>query len=132
MVASLVGGEDLARRIVRSVEQDQLGAVSADRGAQRVGIEHVSAVGVGSQQHRHGPGAGECNAGLVAVVHRLEHDDLVARVEHAEQRSGKGLRGSGGDHDLARRVEFDAVEPPLVIGDRAAQAPACRARVGTD
>jgi hypothetical protein len=39
--------------------------------------------------------------GHVAVVARLEHDDLVARVHAAQHRGQDGLGGAGGDGDLA-------------------------------
>jgi hypothetical protein len=45
--------------------------------------------------------AGQLDVGHVAVVAGLEHDHLVARL-HAGQDGGEdGLRGAGGDGDLA-------------------------------
>ena len=116
----LVGVEHLAGRVVRRVEQDQPGA-RRHGGAQLVGVEVVATVGAGAQQHRDGAGAGQGDARLVAVVHRLEHDDLVAVVEHAEQGAGERLGGAGGDEHLGVGVVLEAVEALLVAGDRLAQ-----------
>ncbi len=120
MVSSSPTVEHLARRVVRGVEQDQAGA-GAHRLAQLVGIEGVAAGRLRPQQHRDRPGPGQGDARLVAVVHRLEDDDLVAVVEHPEQRSGERLRRPGGDQHLGVGVVGEAVEALLVAGDRLAQ-----------
>ena len=57
----------------------------------------------------------------VAVVERLEHDDLVARLAQREQRGGDGLGGAGGHEHLGVGVELEAVEAALVLGDRLPQ-----------
>ena len=54
----------------------------------------------------------------VGVVVGLEHDDLVARVDQAQQRGGDRLGAPGGHDHLAVRVELEAVVPLLVPGDR--------------
>ena len=57
--------------------------------------------------------------GRVLVVVRLEDHDLVIRsVEQREQRRGDRLRRSRGDEDVAIRIEVEAVEPLLMLGDR--------------
>ena len=88
---------------------------------QLVGVEGVSPVVAGCEEYRYRSGVCQRDARLVAVVHRLEHHDLVACVEHAEQCAGQCLGGAGGDDDLARRVEVDPVPALLVFGDRHAQ-----------
>ena len=70
---------------------------------QLVGVEAVATVGLRCEQHRDRDGVGERDAGLIAVVHRLEQHDLVAAVEHAEQRSGQRFGRAGGDGDLDDR-----------------------------
>ena len=70
-------------------------------------VEPVGAVGLRAQQYRHGDGTGQRDARLVAVVHRLEHHDLVAGVEHAEQRSGERLGRAGRHDDLGVGIELD-------------------------
>ena len=111
----LLAVEHLAGRVVRRVEQDQPGG-RRDRRAQLVGVEPVPARRVGAQQHRHGPRPGQRDARLVAVVHRLEHDDLVADVEHAEQGAGERLGRAGRDEHLGVGVVLEAVEAALVRG----------------
>ena len=85
------------------------------------GIEVVLAIGVRAQQDRHGTRSGQRDAGLVAVVHRLEDDDLVAVVEQPEQRAGQRLGGAGGDEHLGVGIVLEAVEAPLVAGHGLAQ-----------
>jgi hypothetical protein len=73
------------------------------------------------QQDRDRAGAGEGDARLVAVVHRLEHDDLVAGVEHAEEGAGEGFGRPRRHEDLGVGVVLEAVEAELVAGDGLAQ-----------
>ena len=115
-----VPGEHLAGRVVRGVEQDHLGP-RGHRSDQLVGIEDVPPVVTRSEQHGHRTRPGERDARLVAVVHRLEDHDFVTGVEHPQQRSGQRLGRTSGDHDLARRIEVDAVPLRLVPGDGLAQ-----------
>ena len=126
----LAGVEHLAGRVVRRVEQDQPGA-RPDGGAQLGRVEAVAAVGLRAQQDGHGARPGQGDARLVAVVHRLEHDDLVAVVEHPEQRPGERLGGAGGDQHLGVGIVVQPVEALLVAGDRLAQHGHARCPAGT-
>lgn len=49
--------------------------------------------------------SGEGDQGSVGVVVGSEGDDLVARLEQAQQSRGQGLGGARGDEDLAVGVE---------------------------
>ena len=124
----LLAGEHLAGRVVRGVDQQQLGA-RGDRGPQVGGVERPAAGAVGRRMERDGPGhaAGHRDARGVAVVHRLEQHDLVAGVEQGEQRAGQRLGGAGGDQDLVRGVVGQAAEALRVVGDRLAQLGEARA-----
>ena len=115
-------GEHLAGRVVGRVEQDQLGACG-DSCSELVTVEAVApvAVVVGPQQDRLDHAPGERDAGLVAVVHRLEQHHLVTGVEHAEQRTCQCFGGTGGDEHLGLRVVLESVEAVLVFGDRLPQ-----------
>ena len=84
-------------------------------------VEAVAAVGLRTQQDGHRPRPGQGDARLVAVVHRLEDDDLVAVVEHPEQRPGERLGGAGGDQHLGVGIVIQPVEALLVAGDGLAQ-----------
>ena len=126
MTASSSPVEHLARGVVRRVQQDQPRA-PAHRRPQLVDVEPVPAVLVRLQEHGHRPGAGQRDARLVAVVHRLEDDDLVAVVEHAEQGTGQRLGRAGRDEDLGVRVVLEAVEALLVAGDGVPQHGQARA-----
>jgi hypothetical protein len=118
----LVEGEHLPGRVVRRVDQHELGA-GGERRAQFVAVEAVLTVGTdaGSQHDRPGDRIGERDACLVAVVHRLEHDDLVAGVEHAEQRPRQRFGGAGGHQHLGIGVDVETVEAALMLGDRLPQ-----------
>ena len=98
---------------MRSVDQQCLG-FRRDGGAQFVEIEPVARR---AQRDWLGGGAGERDARLVAVVHRLEQHHFVAGVEEAEQDAGQRLGGSGGDQHLGVGVEGEPVETLLVFGD---------------
>ena len=100
-------------RVVRAVEQDEAGAVG-DRFGEVAGFEAI--VGC-AQGHRASYTARELDHRAVAVVVRLAHDDLVARVDQAEHRCGDGLGGTGGDHHVFRG-EVEAVVTLLVADDR--------------
>ncbi len=113
----LLAAEDLARRVVGRVEQQQLGA-RRDRGAQLRRVERV----VGRAQRDDAPlCARHRDARRVRVVVRLEGDDLVARTAQRDQRSRDRLGRARGDEDLGIGVVVEPVEAPLVRADRVAQ-----------
>ena len=108
-------GEHLPGRVVRGVQQDEARA-RGDRRTQTFLIEGVP-VDPGLEGDRHDGRAGERDAGLIRVEHRLEHDDLVAVLEDAEERPGECLGGSGGDEHLGVGIDAHPPEPLLVLGD---------------
>jgi len=106
--------EHLAGRVVRGVQQDQTGS-PGERSPQG-GLVDVE---VGKPQHRGTPdAAGQGDRGGIAVVVRLEGDDLVAGLAQAQDHRGDRLGRPGGDQDLPVGVHVEPVEPPLVLGDR--------------
>src|SRR5581483_9020608 len=118
-----VGGEHLAGRVVRRVEEDEAGACG-DGGGQVVGIE----VPVGRvQPDQPGNGAGHGGAGGIGVVGGLEHDDLVARLAQGQHGGGDGLGGADGDQHLVFGRVGEAVPALLVLGHGAPQLGDARA-----
>ena len=109
---------DRAARVVRRVDDDRAGARRrARRRCARSRARRCRGV------------SGTCTArppassmfGLVAVVARVEHDHLVARVHEREHGGEDRLRRAGGDRDLGRRVVAVAVERLDLGGDALAQ-----------
>ena len=85
------------------LSSSRIGVRGVIAGAKLVDVEVVTIVVAGLQQHGMERRAGHRDHGLVAVVDRLEQHHLVAGVEHAEQRTGERLGGTGGDQHLGRR-----------------------------
>jgi hypothetical protein len=54
----------------------------------------------------------------VAVVEGLDEDDLVARIQQAQQRGRDGLGGAAGDEHLGERIVGGAVQAGLALGQR--------------
>ena len=69
-------------------------------------------------------GVGEDRVGAVVLVERLEHDHLVARIHHGEQRGDHRLGGAAGDGDLPLGIHLEPVPA------RGTSAPAPRAGAG--
>ncbi len=97
---------DRRGRVVRRVD-DQRARARPDRRGDAIEVGAEAARG---QRHAHQPAAGKLDAGAVAVVARLEHDDLVARVHAGQDRGEDRLRRAGGDGDVVRRVVAVAVQ----------------------
>jgi hypothetical protein len=116
--------EDLARRVVRRVEQ-QDPRPPRDRRLQRLGVDRPARWG---ERDGPPPRARHRDPGRVGVVVGLEAHDVVARLADAQQRRGDRLRGAEGHLHLRLRVELDPVEPALVAGDRLAQRRHARQR----
>ena len=96
---------DGGARVVRAVDED--GArLAVDRRGDPV---EVGPEGAGHERHAHHGAAGQLDVGHVAVVAGLQHDDLVAGPHHGQDGGDDGLRGAGGDGDLAGRVVAAAV-----------------------
>src|SRR5699024_1481397 len=109
----LLPAEDLARGVVRGVEQDDPGPVREGSGqVRRVEAET-------GEVQRDGPldPAGEGDAGGVGVEGWLEGDDLVAGLDETEQRGGDRLAGPGRHEHLVDGIECDAVVALLVLSD---------------
>ena len=112
-----VTSEHLACRIVRRVEKQRL-CVRRERSPQLVGVEGP----VGSAKGDHpANGATQGDAGGVGVVVGLEGDDLVAWPGEGEHGGSECLGSTGGDQDLAVRVELLAAEPGAVFAHRLTQ-----------
>src|SRR3712207_7252272 len=69
-----------------------------------------------------------CSSDLVAVVHRLEEDDLVAGLEQREHRGGDRLGGPGGDQHLVGRVVAVPAEALHVRSEERRVGKECRSR----
>ena len=113
----LVGGEHLAGGVVRRVEEEQPRAVVDER-RERV---DVGLVRRWVQRHRSEARPGHRGHGGVAVVGRLEGEDLVARVAQGEHRRGDRLGGARRHEHLGGGVDVDRPEALLVGGDGDAQ-----------
>ena len=115
--AQFVGGEHLAGRVHRRVQQDRLGLRP-----ERVGQRGARQRPVGRlQPHQARDGAEQADDRQIGVVQRLDQHDLVAGVQHRHQAGGDRLGGAGGHHHLARPVDLEAVEAAVGGGDRLAQ-----------
>ena len=121
----LVAAEDLAGRVVRRVDDDRPGP-RRHGGPQLIGIDcPVRFV----ERHVSRGSPGEDRVGAVILVERLEHDDLVARVEQAEHRRDHPLGRAAHHRDLGIRVRLPArVEAGGLGGD----GPPERRRAGDD
>ena len=91
---------------VRRVDQQQA-RFGRDGGGD---LGKVRAEGFGRERHAHRHATGQLDIGYVAVVARVEHDDLIARADAAEDDGQNGLRGTGGDGDFAGGVVAPAVQ----------------------
>ena len=78
-----------------------------------------------------GDAAGAAHHRQVGVVERLEQHHLVARLDQGQEGGGQRLGGAGGDGDLARPVELQALEAAVVVGHRLAQLRQARPWAGT-
>ena len=113
----LVVVEDLARRVVRRVEDQQAGAVG-DGATQLVDVEGEVRR---SQPDRAVRAPGHGHVGPVGVVPGFEEHHLVARFAQGQDRGGHPLGRAGADGDLGVRVDVEVPEATLVVGDRLAQ-----------
>jgi hypothetical protein len=65
--------------------------------------------------------AGTPHQRQVGVIHRLEQHDLIAWLDQGQQRTGQGLGRARRDHDLAVRIEIEALPMAIVHCDGIAQ-----------
>ena len=123
----LLAGEDLARRVVRRVQQHGARA-RAEGGGELARIE-----GPVGRAQRHDPrhGAGHAHARLVGVVVRLEEDDLVAGVADALDRREDRLGRAGGHGDLRVGRVVESPVAPVLRRQRAVESPGSRSSART-
>ena len=110
-------GQHAGAGVVRRVEQDEPRS-RRDRGADRVPVDPVIRE---RQRQRHRGGAGELHRRHVAVVRRLEDDDLVAGMRERLDGREDRLRRAGRHGDLVDRVVAAPVQPQDLGRDRLAQ-----------
>src|SRR5262245_47089856 len=110
--------EDLARRVIGAVEDDGPGT-RRHRATQAIRVERE----LGRlERHEHRYRAGDDAARPVVLVERLEDDDLVARVEHGQERRQHGLGRAATDRHVAVGIDVHVVERAVLPGNRLAQA----------
>ena len=106
MNLELVAGEDLARRIVRRVDDDGL-RLRAERARSSSRSKLQSG---GMQLHEARRRAGENRVGPVVFVERLEDDDFVAGIDDAPAASRSWPRSRRrSDGDLALGIDAHAL-----------------------
>ena len=110
----LVAREHAARRVVRRVDDDRLGA-RVERLAQAIGVERPVRP---LERNEHRLRAGENRIRPIVLIERLEDDHLVAgiheRHEHRRHRFGRAAR----HRHVAVRVDLHVVPAPVLLGDR--------------
>ena len=99
--------QDRAGRVVRCVDDDH--ARAQRDGGPHVGPLYAVAIGVQPHRHRHHDAARQRDGRRIAIVGRLDHDHLVARVHDGQDRRLDGLTGAGSDGDVGVRVVAMAV-----------------------
>ena len=104
-----IGG---ARRVARRVEHEPLG-LGRDRRVERLGLQLVAVLDRAVGEHRLAA-AEQHDVGIRHPARRRD-DDLVARIERAQQRVVEHLLAAGADRHLARLV-LEAVLA-LELGD---------------
>ena len=92
----LLGRPDRAAGVVRRVDDEQPGA-GREGGGNALKVRREAA---GLQRHAHGDGASHADGRHVAVVARVQHDDLIARPGDGQNGGEQGLGGPGGEGDL--------------------------------
>ena len=100
----LVLAKDLARRVVRRVDDDRP-RPRGDRRAKLIGIDRPVRL---VQRDVAGDGSGQDRVGAVVLIERLEDDHLVARVEQPEHRRDHPLGRTAGHRDLRLRIDHPA------------------------
>ena len=104
--------------VVRRIEDYQ-------PGSRRDGLTHVVPIdAVGGRLERNVPrhAAGKPHRRLIAVVSRIEQDDLVAGPHHRGNRAEQRFGSAGGHRDLRLGIRREAVQIKHLAGDRLAQA----------
>ena len=112
-------GEDLARGVVGSVDDDGPGALR--EGALELGGVEAPLRRPQADEARHR--AGQDRVGAVVLVEGLEDHHLVAGIEDREESGNHGLGRAARDRDLALGIHRHAVEPLEFLRDGLAQRP---------
>ncbi len=113
----LVRTEHLARRVMRGVEDEELGPGRESR-LKRV-FRQLPAGRLQADQTRNAAGAADERQ--IRIVERLDQHHLIARRDQPEAGCGEGLGGAGGDQHLGLPVEIEPVMAPIVPGHRLPQ-----------
>src|SRR5713101_1763358 len=114
----LVAREDLAGRVIGAVEDDGARA-GRHRPPEPVRVEgEVRRL----ERDERRLGAGDHAPRPIVLVERLEDDDLVARIQHGQQRRQHGLRRSAADCHVAVGIDLHPVELAVFLGDPLPQA----------
>ncbi len=69
------------------------------------------------QRYVNRPRAGQIDRRLVAVVGRVQHDDLFAGAHHRVDGVEDGLGGTAGDGDLGVGIDLRAIAALRLAGD---------------
>ena len=109
--------EHRAGGVVRAVD-DQQARLRRDGRAHAVPVHRE---GLRIQRHVHGARAGQVDGRFVAVVGRVQHDDLFARAHHRVDRVEQRLGGAAGHGDLGVGVHLAAIAAQHLLGDGLAQ-----------
>ena len=94
-------------------------------GSWRDGSAHLIPINaVGGRHERNVPrhAAGQAHRRLIAVIGRIEQDDLITGPHHRGNRTEQSFRSARGHRDLGFGVHGEAVEIKNLAGDRLAQA----------
>ena len=110
--------------VVRRIDQNRT-RFGVDGGGD---LAEIRPKGAGSERHAHRDATGQVDAGHVAVVAGLQHDDFVAWMHDGQNCRDDRLSGSGGDGDLCVAFIALAVHRLNFCGDRFTQAGHARHR----
>ena len=114
-------------RIERIVEQHRLGLVVEDACQHLLVQPPVRRFE--AQQPRNA--AGLADDRQIAVIDRLEADDLVAGFDHGENGRRQRLGAARGHHHLGHRIEREVMPAAVMRRDRRAAVPECPSSTGT-
>ena len=104
-------------RIERIVEEHGLGLVVEDAAQRLLGQPPMRRLE--ADQARDASGLADDRK--VGVVYRLESDDLVARLDHGQDRAGQCLSAARCHHHLGHGIEHEAMPAPVMGCDRLPQ-----------
>ena len=112
------GPHDRAGRVVRIVEEHELGAGAVGLGdGGQIGHEAM----LGQQRHEHRVGAGHQRPARVDGIPRIGAQRGIARIEEREVQVEDALLGADRRHDLRVGVELDVEAPHVEVRDGLAE-----------